>query len=68
MIYCSQHIYFNIIMANTNHRRGNLVTDPSLMCDESVTPICASTTLVMVAAYVLLGLEVTHSTVLEYYT
>ena len=41
-----------------------LFTVPSLVFDKSVTPFLASITLVMVAVYVLLGLEVVHRTVL----
>ncbi len=37
---------------------------PSLIFDKSVTPILASITLIMVAVYVLLGLEIIHRTVL----
>ncbi len=41
-----------------------LLTVPSLIFDKNVTPILASITLVMVAVYVLLGLEIIHRTVL----
>ncbi len=41
-----------------------LFTVPSLVFDKNVTPFLASITLVMVAVYVLLGLEVVHRTVL----
>ena len=41
-----------------------LFTVPSLVFDKSVTPFLASITLVMVAVYVLLGLEIVHRTVL----
>jgi Na+/H+ antiporter NhaD/arsenite permease-like protein len=41
-----------------------LFTVPSLLFDKSVTPILASITLIMVAVYVLLGLEIMHRTVL----
>lgn len=41
-----------------------LLTVPSLVFDKNVTPILASITLVMVAVYVLLGLEIIHRTVL----
>jgi Na+/H+ antiporter NhaD/arsenite permease-like protein len=41
-----------------------LFTVPSLIFDKSVTPILASITLIMVAVYVLLGLEIIHRTVL----
>ena len=41
-----------------------LFTVPSLVFDKSVTPFFASITLVLVAVYVLLGLEVVHRTVL----
>jgi Na+/H+ antiporter NhaD/arsenite permease-like protein len=41
-----------------------LFTVPSLVFDKNVTPILASITLIMVAVYVLLGLEIIHRTVL----
>ena len=41
-----------------------LFTIPSLLFDKGVTPILASITLIMVAVYVLLGLEIIHRTVL----
>jgi len=41
-----------------------LFTVPSLMFDKNVTPILASITLIMVAVYILLGLEIIHRTVL----
>lgn len=41
-----------------------LFTVPSLLFDKDVTPILASITLIMVAVYVLLGLEIIHRTVL----
>ncbi|MEJ7641303.1 MAG: ArsB/NhaD family transporter [Candidatus Nitrosocosmicus sp.] len=41
-----------------------LFTVPSLVFDKNVTPFLASITLVMVAVYILLGLEIVHRTVL----
>jgi Na+/H+ antiporter NhaD/arsenite permease-like protein len=41
-----------------------LFTVPPLVFDKDVTPILASITLIMVAVYVLLGLEIVHRTVL----
>src|SRR4051812_46107707 len=41
-----------------------LFTVPPLLFDKDVTPILASITLIMVAVYFLLGLEIIHRTVL----